>query len=137
MRQLLDDKEVPYRTLIPFTFVFEKVKGFSCQTLESCTESAYRFKREDVKILPACANLNIVFSFIHSGTYRFNRKDAQASLIDYLGKATEDHELHEIILTKFSLPSIARLERSPRTIFQKIISSLEYEKVFDPEDYLE
>ena len=137
MRQFLDDKEIPHSTIIPFTFVFEKVKDFSPQTLESCTESAYIIQREDFRDLFACANLNIVFPFIHSGIYNFSRKDEQTSLIDYFDKATEDHELHEIMLTQLSLPSITRLQRSPKTIFKKILSNLKHEKTFDPEDYLE
>lgn len=124
MRQILDYGEIPYSTLIPYTFIFNKVKNFSNQTLESCTESIYQIRREDFRSLFECANLNIVFPFLHSGIYSFSRTSENECHIDYRDKITEEHELRDVIVTQLSLPAIPPLKRSPKTLFEKILTRL-------------
>ncbi|MCE5988810.1 MULTISPECIES: hypothetical protein [unclassified Pseudomonas] len=135
MRDMLDNMELPYSTLIPYTFIFEKAKDFSNQSLESCTESGYHIKQEDFKNLFACANLNIVFPFIHNKIYSFTRKSENESFIDYFDQAAEDHELTDIILTNLSLPAVTRLERSPKTLLDKIVYRLKSKRSIDPTAY--
>lgn len=137
MRQVLDDKEIPYSTLIPYTFIFEKVKDFSNQSLESCTESAYGIQNEDFKNLFSCANLNIVFPFIHNKIYSFTRKGETESYVDYFSRDAEDHELNDIILTHLSLPTVTKLERSPKTLFDKMLYRLESKRPINPTAYYE
>ena len=136
-RDLLNNMEIPYSTLIPYTFIFEKVKDFTNQTLEACTESGYKIKNEDFKNLFACANLNIVFPFIHNDIYSFTRKSEHESYIDYFDKDTEDHELTDVILTNLSLPAITQLERSPKTLFEKIFYRLDSKRPINPTAYFD
>ncbi|WP_207868315.1 hypothetical protein [Pseudomonas sp. 58(2021)] len=137
MRDMLDNMELPYSTLMPYTFIFEKAKDFSNQSLESCTESGYYIKQEDFNNLFACANLNIVFPFIHNKIYSFTRKSENESFVDYSDQETESHELTDIILTNLSLPAVTRLERSPKTLFDKIIYRLKSKRSIDPTAYFE
>ena len=136
-RNLLDNMEISYSTLIPYTFILEKVKDFNNQTLESCTESGYKIKPEDFKNLFACANLNIVFPFIHNDIYSFTRKNEHESYVDYFDQDAEDHELTDIILTNLSLPTVTQLERSPKTIFSKIFYRLDSKRSINPTAYFD
>lgn len=137
MRQILDEKEIPYSTVIPYAFIFNKVKNFSNQTLGSCTEVCYQIQREDFKNLFACANLNIVFPFLHSGIYNFNRTSDTECHIDYRDKKTEEHELSDAIVTQLSLPAIPALKRSPRTLFDRILKRLKKEESVNPINFYE
>lgn len=132
MRQILDSREIPYSTLIPYTFIFNKIKRFNNETLESCTKALYKIQREDFKKLFECANLNIIFPFLHSGIYSFSRTSETECLIDYRDKKTEDHELSDIIVTQLSLPAIPPLKRSPKTLFERILKRLKQGKPIQP-----
>lgn len=83
---LLDTKEVPFSTLIPYTFIFNKVTDFTNHTLESCTEALYKIEQEDFKHLFPCPNLNIVFPFIRNKIYSLTEKSETESFIDYTNK---------------------------------------------------
>ncbi|MFG0755446.1 hypothetical protein ACF8O8_21970 [Pseudomonas sp. TYF_14] len=117
---LLDTKEVPFSTLIPYAFIFNKVTNFTNHTLESCTESIYEIEQKDFNHLFACANLNIVFPFIRHKIYSLTQKSETESFIDYTSKDAETHELNDIIVTQLSLPAIPPLERSPKTLAESI-----------------
>ncbi|MGN9500604.1 hypothetical protein ACTMQS_10510 [Pseudomonas syringae pv. aptata] len=117
---LLDTKEVPFSTLIPYAFIFNKVTSFTNHTLESCTEAMYEIKPEDFKHLFACANLNIVFPFIRHEIYSLTQNSETESYIDYTSKNAETHELNDIIVTQLSLPAIPPLKRSPKTLIENI-----------------
>ena len=134
---LLDTKEVPFSTLIPYAFIFNKVTNFTNHTLESCTDSMYEINQEDFKHLFACANLNIVFPFIRHKIYSLTQEGETESYIDYTSKDAETHELNDIIVTQLSLPAIPALERSPKTLAENIRHRLIRGESMDPLAYRE
>lgn len=106
--QLIKQGHVDIEFLNPLMFVFERDLDLTPLSLKECRD---RF--DDVAALdPAavdimkCANLNIVFPFIHTGIYTYKRLDQLTSLVDYASAEACRAELVDSVLSNLSIPTI-------------------------------
>lgn len=106
--QLVEKGSVGIEFLSPLTFVFEKDLDLRPLSLK---ESRGRYKDIEeldpaFKELMKCANLNLVFPFIHSGVYKYERINENSSTVDYTSVEVRRAELVDIVLTNLSIPMI-------------------------------
>lgn len=150
--RLLEEGSVDIEFLNPLRFVFELNLDLTPLSLKECRD---RF--EDVAALdPAavdlmkCANLNIVFPFIHTGVYTYKRLDQHTSLVDYASASACRAELVDSVLSNMSIPTIPQFivsgtrdhwvaikRRLDRREVPNVIKSTKYiEKIYDAMSHL-
>lgn len=108
--RLIKEGNVDTELLNPLMYVFERDLDLTPLSLKECRD---RF--DDVAALdPAtldlmkCANLNIVFPFIHTGVYTYTRLDQRTSLVDYTSAEARRAELMDSVLSNLSIPTIPK-----------------------------
>lgn len=132
MRNVLDSTGTLHEIVVPYTFIFEKLSDFSAQSRRQCNEAFYGIDREKFRLLYACANLNLVFPFVHSGVYSFLRVNEAESRIDYTDDHSLDSELKDIILTELSLPMLRNIKTDLNSILGSVTRRLRYRKSIQP-----
>lgn len=137
IRELFKPKGSIHEIVIPYTFVFEKLTDFSDQSMSSCTKACYLISPNDFKMLYACANLNIVLPFVHSGIYSFKRRSECESDINYADDSVLEFELNDALLTQMSLPQVLNIDRSPKDLHESVRTRLNTERSFQPIRYEE
>jgi hypothetical protein len=106
--RLIEEGNIDVNFLIPLMFIFERDLDLTPLSLEVCRDGF----DEIAALHPAamdlmkCANLNIVFPFIHSGVYTYKRLDKHTSLVDYTSADACRAELVDSVLSNLSIPII-------------------------------
>jgi hypothetical protein len=106
--QLVEKGAVGVEFLTPLVFIFEKDLDLTPLSLD---ESRARHQ-EIVDLDPAfadlikCANLNIVFPFIHAGIYTYKRIETNTSTVEYSSTGACRAELLDSVLSNLSVPMI-------------------------------
>ncbi|MBA6144365.1 hypothetical protein H4B97_18140 [Pseudomonas juntendi] len=135
--QFIREKQPPHSLAIPYTFILERIKDFSPQSLESCNEYLRNQNRKDLQNLNACANLNIVIPFIRSKIYSFIRESEHQSKVDYTDETALAHEIKDIIVTHLSLPIVANQPDDSRSWLSSVINRLKCKKPIHPTFYVD
>lgn len=108
-RVLLDEKQLPFSVLSPYCYIFEKELDFTPLSPEESKKLSYEISLGDFRSLMECANLNIVFPFIHSRLYTLIRTSENESHLDYASEEIADLEIRDVVITNLSIPRISRL----------------------------
>lgn len=109
--QFIERGQIDIGFLNPLTFVFERSLDLTPLSQKDCRQRIGEVEALDPALLDLmkCANLNIVFPFIHNGIYTFQRLDSHTWLVDYASDSARRAELVDSVLSNLSTPIIPHL----------------------------
>lgn len=108
--QFIESGHLDISFLNPLTFVFERNLDLTPLSPKDCRQRFGEVEALHPALLDLmmCANLNIVFPFIHNGIYTCQRLDAYTWLVDYASDSARRAELVDSVLSNLSTPIIPR-----------------------------
>ncbi len=110
--QLIEKHQVDIAFLNPLTFIFQRELDLTPLSLDDSRKRVDEIRALDPAFirLMACANLNLVFPYIHSEIYRFERIDQNTSAVNYFSKEAGRIEVQDAVLTNLSISFIPQVK---------------------------
>lgn len=110
--QLVEKGTVGVEFLNPLVFIFERDLDLTPLSLDESRARHQEIVDLDQAFtdLMKCANLNIVFPFIHAGVYRYDRIETNTSTVDYTSAGACRAELLDSVLSNLSIPMIPAIK---------------------------
>ena len=123
--QYYKNKTVEPELLAPLPFIFDKNIDFSPQRAQKVWESLRQVTedenfREDFKNLMECANLNIVFPYIHQKEYVLSKTSNNSYVIEYTSEEIRKAEITDTIVSRLGQSYVIPSANTDESFYQYV-----------------